>query len=163
MMEKRKKKYQRVLRGKHPNPDFVTNQLLKRPQSKRSGWVYSAVDLSTHLYQGDQFLPTWDETDHLHFVCAKDKHVADILSVKLDASYSDEVKYALFFYLGCPKCGATGQRKIYLDMRDRAAKFQHAYDRGEVYFYVNERKPAKIINIFEEAKKRAKKWKSKAT
>lgn len=154
---KKKQKYQRILRGKHPKPDFVTNQLLKKPRSKRSGWVYSAIDLSTHFYQGDHFLPTWDETDHLHFVCAKCKHVADVLSVKLDANYSDEVKYALFFYLGCPNCGATGQRKIYLDMRDGSAKFQCAFDDGKVYRYGNERKPAHITNIFEEAKKRAEK------
>lgn len=125
---------------------FVTNQLLTEPEA-RGGLIYSVLDRETHLIKGDCFLPTWDTTDHFHFVCEKCKGVADVLMVKFVSDYSDDIKYALFFYLGCRKCGASGQRKIYLDRRPDACVFQVAYDKGYLYFYGRKDESIKKIEL----------------
>lgn len=144
-MEKRLMPYERKTQN-----GFVINKLLKKPKTK-SGVLYSAIDEQSVLIGGSRFLPTWDETDHFHFVCAKCKSVADILQVRFDANYGKDVKYALFFYLGCRKCGATGQRKIYLDRRPRACIFQKAFDDDNIYVYGEKDEPYAVIT-----------WKQKA-
>jgi len=78
--------------------------------------IYQAVN---ELFSSGsrEFIPTWDSTDHLHFCCAKCACAADVLRVGFYPNYPGDAKgtrmYALFIYLGCPKCGATGFRKIY--------------------------------------------------
>jgi len=130
-------------------PDsFIENRLLKKPKTK-GGLMYTALDEESVMIHADHFLPTWDGTDHLHFVCEKCKSVADILTVKFDTSYSSDPKYALFFYLGCRGCGATGQRKIYLDRRAHACRYQVAYQDGKIYLYGNTEKPEKTIAVKE--------------
>ena len=94
---------------------FIMNRFSQKPLA-RGELIYSILDRESYLIRGDHFLPTWDTTDHFHFVCGKCKGVADVLEIRFDPQYGSDVKYALFFYLGCRVCGATGQRKIYLDL-----------------------------------------------
>jgi hypothetical protein len=124
---------------------FVINRFLKKPKA-RGGLIYTALDEETVSIHGGRFLPTWDSTDHFHFICEECKSVADVLRVKFDANYGGGVKYALFFYLGCRKCGASGQRKIYLDRRRNACKFQRAHDEGKVYIYADGDQPNSVIS-----------------
>lgn len=125
---------------------FITNRLLVKPKT-RGGIIYSALDPETHHIGGGVFLPTWDTTDHLHFACTSCKSVADVLQVHFDANYSDDVKYALFFYLGCRGCGATGQRKVYLDDRPDMCAFQIAYHQHTIYVYESDEKPCDVIEL----------------
>ncbi|MEM2904994.1 MAG: hypothetical protein QW587_04565 [Candidatus Bathyarchaeia archaeon] len=125
--------------SKYPD-GFIVNRFLKRPKAKE-GLIYTILDENALSIDGAHFIPSWDSTDHLHFVCGRCKGVADVLQVKLDASYAADVRYALFFYLGCRLCGATGQRKVYLDRRGDACKFQHAHDGGNIYIYGESEKP----------------------
>ncbi|RLI19017.1 hypothetical protein DRO54_09280 [Candidatus Bathyarchaeota archaeon] len=134
---------------KHHN-GFIENKLLKKPKV-RGGIIYSAVN--HRCIHGGRFLPTWDGTDHFHFVCAKCKGVADVLAVKFCTDYGGGVKYALFFYLGCRKCGATGQRKIYLDRRPDACMFQIAFDGENVYYYREADEPYTVITLKEKTVK----------
>lgn len=123
---------------------FIINRLLKKAKT-RGGLIYTALDGESYSIGGDVFLPTWDSTDHFHFVCKKCKAVADVLAVKFNTRYGGGVKHALFFYLGCRKCGATGQRKIYLDRRVDACLFQHACDKGNVYIYGKKEEPERTV------------------
>ena len=125
---------------------FILNKLLRAPKHMRDGFWYSAVDEEALAIGGGVFLPTWDDTDHFHFVCKACKCVADVLGVRFKGKYGEDVDHALFFYLGCPSCGQTGQRKIYLDIRDRACLFQHTYDKGKVYIYGKKREPKYVID-----------------
>ena len=132
-------------------PDgFIINELLKKPKA-RGGVIYSAINEEAISIHANRFLPTWDDTDHFHFVCAKCKGVADVLQVRFDTNYSKDVKYALFFYLGCRKCGSTGQRKIYLDRRPRACVFQIAFDGDDIYLYGEKDEPYAVITWKEKA------------
>jgi len=130
-------------------PDgFITNKFLEKPKTK-GGIIYSAIDNESITIHGDVFVPTWNTTDHLHFACQKCKSVADVLRVELADNYSSDARYALFFYLGCRRCGATGQRKIYLDRRAKACVFQHTYDESKIYLYEKEDQPYSIIACVE--------------
>lgn len=130
------------------NKVFYKYNFLKKPKYTRKEWIYQAVDKHHLFIRGGTFLPTWDTTDHLHFVCAECKSVADILAVRFVPNYSkSDVKFALYFYLACPKCGATGQRKIYLDIRDNAACCQSTCDDKYLYFYADKREPFKISSL----------------
>jgi len=131
----------------------VLNRLLLKPRYKK-GFVYTHVDPEYLAIHGNRFLPTWDGTDHFHFVCWECKSVADVLAVKLDPNYGSDVKFALFFYLGCSRCGKTGQRKIYLDIRNDAAKFQRTFDAGSLYCYGNERAPYSVVDFIPSEVKR---------
>jgi hypothetical protein len=128
---------------------FIRNRLLEKPKT-RGGVIYTILDHESFLIGGTTFLPTWDSTDHLHFVCAGCNGVADILTVHFDAHYRSDVKYALFFYLGCRRCGATGQRKMYLDRRPSACKYQTAYDGKHLYIYGNREQPDGIVDLKQE-------------
>ena len=130
-------------------PDgFITNKLLKKAKTK-AGIIYSAIDEESVLIHGSVFLPTWDTTDHLHFVCRRCKSVADILQVKFDDNYASDPKYALFFYLGCRKCGVTGQRKVYLDRAADACQYQKTYDEDKIYVYSDAEDLHGIVEITE--------------
>jgi len=107
---------------------FIMNRFSQKPLA-RGELIYSILDRESYLIRGDHFLPTWDTTDHFHFVCGKCKGVADVLEIRFDPQYGSDVKYALFFYLGCRVCGATGQRKIYLDRRPDLCYCQQTFDK----------------------------------
>ncbi|MEM4497583.1 MAG: hypothetical protein QW692_02015 [Nitrososphaerota archaeon] len=125
---------------------FVRNKLMRKPVYK-AGFIYRNVEEDSILIKGDIFIPTWDDTDHFHFVCAKCKSVAHVLAIDLRSPRTLGFPgFSLRFMLGCPDCGATGQRKIYLEIRDDSAKFQKAFDEGKIYFYADKRKPAAIID-----------------
>lgn len=134
---------------KKPAYENEFTRILKKAKFK-SRTIYSILDSEHDFIDGNFFLPTWDSTDHLHFVCMSCRTVADILEVKTDLTYSpypSNPMYTLYFYLGCPECGATGKRKVYLDRRDRACIYQHTYDSGEVFVYGENRKPASVIKM----------------
>ena len=89
---------------------------LKTPRHTRAKMIYQGVNELLSVGSSD-FIPTWDLTDHFHFCCAKCACIADVLQVRFYPNYVGDSKgtklYALFIFLGCPKCGATGFRKIY--------------------------------------------------
>jgi hypothetical protein len=125
------KAYQRAF-----SDGFIANAFLKTPSHMSGGTIYSVVDEKTIDINGDHFLPTFDSTDHLSFVCEECKTVADVLAVLFDPNYSrPNPRFALFFYLGCPKCGASGQRKIYLDEIERRAFCHMVWHKGKLYSY----------------------------
>lgn len=140
-MTQKVKAYQQIFKD-----GFGTNRLLKKPKT-RGGLIYTTVDPDTVMTHGGCFLPTWDGTDHFHFVCRRCKTVADILQVIFNPNYGGGVKYSLHFILGCPRCGITGQRKIYLDIRDKACKFQQTFDEHKMFIYGDKREPERIIEI----------------
>jgi len=128
---------------------WISNEHLKTPKITRARLIYSLIDPETELIHGDIFLPTWDSTDHLFFICEKCKTAADVLHVMFDPHYAKppNPSYALFFRLGCPKCGASGQRKIYLDRRDDPAFAHNTYDENSLYIYGRERRPYEVIKM----------------
>lgn len=93
---------------------FGCNIPLKKPKHTRSQLIYSNVnELASTGFSN--FIPSWDSTDHFHFCCGDCGIMADVLQVMFYPRYAEDGKlYALFVYLGCPKCGTTGFRKIYL-------------------------------------------------
>lgn len=130
------------------SPAYVnTGAKIAGKPRRRNGEVYSILDREYHFIGGGEFDPTWDTTDHFHFICHACLTAADVLEVKLHSPYGGGIKYALFFYLGCPKCGATGQRKIYLDHRDDACLFQTTYIGGEVLIYGRKRQPERWVKL----------------
>ena len=58
--------------------------------------------------KGENFIPAWDDTDHMQFVCFYCKKIAIVQGVKL----SDNV---LRFILRCPDGHANNLRKMYLN------------------------------------------------
>jgi len=127
-------------------PRNLRIRLLKNAVAK-AGKIYSILGRGSHFIGGGHFLPTWDETDHFNFVCQKCKGVADVLQVKHYDNYSNEVKHALFFYFGCRVCGATGQRKMYLDRRPDACYHQQTFDNNRLYLYGKGDKPEESIDL----------------
>ena len=101
-------------------PEYVElgcNIPLETPRHTKRKTIYQAVNKLSSK-GGSDFIPMWDSTDHFNFCCAKCGCAADVLEVDFYPNYSGDAKgtkmYALFIFLGCPKCGATGFRKIYL-------------------------------------------------
>lgn len=88
------------------------NEPLKTPRRTRARTIFQSVDIL--LTHGEHFTPAWDSTDHMTFKCDACKTVADVLAVQFVPHY-DIAGSVLYFRLGCPKCGKTGQRKIYLE------------------------------------------------
>ena len=64
-------------------------------------------------FKDGSFVPVFDQTDHFHFVCVKCHEVADVLWVERNDGYANTP--TIYFILRCPKCGAQGFRKIYLE------------------------------------------------
>lgn len=54
-----------------------------------------------------------DCTDHFWFTCEKCGDRAEVKRVFRDDNYANTP--TIYFYLKCPRCGITGQRKIYLE------------------------------------------------
>ena len=127
---------------------FTFNKLLKKPNAK-GGIVYNVIEKESTFFEGDRFLPIWDSTDHLSFACQKCRSVADVLRIKFNKKYSrpPNPRFALFFYLGCPNCGRSGQRKIYLDLTLTRWPNQITFDEDKIYVYDNERKPIQIVEV----------------
>jgi len=126
---------------------YISNDLLRNPRTIRGDKiVYSAVNLETLHIMSGEFTPSWDSTDHFHFVCDRCGVVADILQVRYVPNYPN-VSYALFFYLGCVKCGATGQRKIYLARRSKPARFHETLIGNEILIFGDGREPDKRMRI----------------
>ena len=91
---------------------YGQNEPLKTPRRTRARTIFQSVDIVQT--QGEHFIPTWDSTDHLAFKCDTCKTPADVIAVQFLPHY-DSSGSVLYFRLGCPKCGKTGQRKIYLE------------------------------------------------
>ena len=58
--------------------------------------------------KGQNFIPAWDDTDHIQFVCYYCKKIAIIQGVQLSGS-------VLYFFLRCPDGHAHNFRKMYLN------------------------------------------------
>jgi len=63
-------------------------------------------------------VPVFDSTDHFAWACTKCKEIAQVKLVKRDDSYAQEP--TLYFFLVCPKCETTTQKKIYLEDTDKS-------------------------------------------
>jgi len=130
---------------------YVSNRLLRTPKTIRDERVvYSAVDPETLAIRGGDFVPSWDSTDHFHWICQRCKVVTDVLQVRYMPGYSNgegSRLYALFFYLGCVKCGATGHRKIYLARRPKPARFHETLIDNEILIFGDGRDPEKRLRI----------------
>jgi len=127
----------------------------KKPFKTRARTIYLAVD--NLMIQGDEFLPTWDTTDHFHFVCAGCHCVANVYEIIFVPKYSGQVGASLHFFLSCPECEKSGQRKIYLKMRSASCKFQQTFTHdGKVLQYGKERTPYAEIQYVPEKRKRKK-------
>jgi len=100
---------------------FTINKPLEKPLLRyKGGFIYLSIDPKSYLIGNGRFVPTFDDTDHLQFACANCFSIADILAVIRKGD-------VIYFWLGCPKCGKTGQRKIYLSKGLRRAFCHHAY------------------------------------
>jgi hypothetical protein len=122
----------------------MKNDRLKEPKRIRKhkeAIVYSLLDMDgCVLIGGAHFLPTWDSTDHFNFACDCGA-IAEIVEVKYRPDYPVE-EDTLFFYLECPKCGRTGQRKTYLKYRERMAFCQRTFtNQNEELRYFNKNEP----------------------
>jgi len=92
-------------------PAYETQfNVLRKKAVSKPGLVFSLLDPVIHTVGGDSPKPVYDNTDHLQFQCEKCSALVDMLDVRLDHHGRD---YTLFLFLGCPKCGASGARKIY--------------------------------------------------
>lgn len=118
---------------------------LRKPRHTKTRVIYTAVEnLSTH---GGRFLPTWDDTDHLHFACGNCHGMADVLGVEFYPRYRGNGElYALFFWLGCPDCGNTGFRKIYLKPSSIFGQECFTYD-DRVLVYADDKKPVGQVKL----------------
>jgi hypothetical protein len=117
-----------------------TRKIASQPTA-RNGVAYSILDPEKQgMVEGDCFVPTWDNTDHLHFACENCRSISDILEVRLTISTRNSF-HILHIFLGCPTCGATGQRKIYLDRRPNSGAFQKTLLKNQLLVYGNERIP----------------------
>lgn len=120
------------------------NEPRKKPWKTTARLIYQCV--SNLITQGEDFIPTWDNTDHLNFVCEECHAKATILAVEFFPNIN-EVGATLYFRLKCPSCKRTGQRKIYLETKD--APFQQALDySNQLLLYTRDKqKPVKIIQL----------------
>jgi len=89
------------------------------------------------------FIPTWDATDHLAFACGRCGTIANINKVNFDPDHSKDVKYVLYIFMTCPKCGGHNYRKIFLDYdMERPALFHYtAFVEGKITHYGTDREP----------------------
>jgi hypothetical protein len=116
--------------------EYDLNQFLDKPKNTTANMIYNIIDDETILIKADNFIPSWDSTDHFKFVCRDCKNPADVLRVWFYNNKKRDVKNILYFYLGCPKCGNTGIRKIYLDrVWDRPVFCHKVYDDLCLYYY----------------------------
>ena len=94
------------------------NKLLKTPIApKCTKTIYRVVNSILSEGHGDQFIPTWDTTDHFHFACEKCETMLDVLQVDF-SPYPEDAEgkqklYALMLFMACPNCKKTGMRKMY--------------------------------------------------
>jgi len=123
------------------------NEPLKKPKKTTARLIFQSV--TNILTQGEDFIPTWDTTDHLNFVCAECHAKATILAVEFYPNIN-AVGAALYFRLKCPNCKNTGQRKIYLETKD--APFQQALNyKNQLLLYTrHKQKPVKTIQLKQE-------------
>jgi len=94
--------------------EYMLSRKEKYPK-KHEFVIYSTIPRGYPYYiraDGD-FIPVFDSTDHFHFACSRCKEIACVVMVRRHDSYADTP--TIYFYLKCPKCGAEGQRKIYLE------------------------------------------------
>ena len=82
---------------------------------KRRFVIYSTIPRGFPYYigGGGNFIPVFDDTDHFHFACSRCREIACVVMVERRDYYANTP--TIYFYLKCPKCGAEGQRKIYLE------------------------------------------------
>ena len=71
----------------------------------------------------------WDSTDHFNFICNKCGNIPNVSSASFDIV---EFYPTLRFYLLCPGCGMSGQRKIYCN-DDRGIRMMRATEMERVY------------------------------
>jgi hypothetical protein len=104
------------------------NNPLRTPKYTRARILYQSVD--ELMSEGNSnFIPTWDSTDHFHFCCADCRVMADVLQARFLPYPIDEMGkkkiFAIMLFLGCPKCGSTGMRKMYF--KPTSFMGHHAY------------------------------------
>lgn len=120
------------------------NEPRKKPHKTTARLIYQCV--TNLITQGEDFIPTWDTTDHLSFACEECHTKATILAVEFYPNLPP-VGATLYFRLKCPSCKRTGQRKIYLEIKD--APFQQALDYNHrlLLYARDKQKPVKMIQL----------------
>lgn len=124
---------------------WLTNRPLPKPKAK-GGIIYSTIDEETIFIDGQSFSIAYDDTDHFSFVCDGCHHIVEVLQVKFVTNCADDQKFALFFYLGCPQCGATGQRKIYFGTMDAFCQYVFM-DNNKLLVYGRSGKPDRSVSF----------------
>jgi hypothetical protein len=76
----------------------------------RKQTLYSTLRPTFHNLGNAPFVPEYDGSHNMAFACEKCTSKADVLEVRFD----DRSGGSFYFWLGCPSCGATGLRKLYL-------------------------------------------------
>jgi hypothetical protein len=90
-------------------PAYVTSKYMLRKVGiiRQQQILYSLLRPTSQKLGMDRFVPEYDSSYNMRFACGKCKAPADILEVRFRNDPG-----SIYFYLGCPKCGATGLRKI---------------------------------------------------
>jgi hypothetical protein len=84
-----------------------------KPRGKQGTLFIQVLRDETYIRM-DTFKPIYDGTDHMEFECMLCGGLVDVIQVEM-RQYRRVGAFDLYFYLSCPICGASGQRKIYLD------------------------------------------------
>jgi len=103
----------------------------------------------------NNFLPTWDYTDHFSFCCENCVVEAEILGVDFrNIPCKDYELFVIYFRLGCQECGETGYRKISFENPHRHSSFHHTFDcRMNTLFHFKNGRPYQAIKMRIEKKR----------
>lgn len=93
-------------------PAYATDKYMLRKTRLigRKQTLYSVLRPTFHNLGSDHFIPEYDGSHNMAFACEKCAAKADVLEVRFD----DQSGGQFYFWLGCPNCGVTGLRKLYL-------------------------------------------------
>ena len=111
-----------------------------REKGENAQIIYNILDYDKYVMIGGTiFYPSWDSTDHFSFICGGCHSVADVVKV----FFINKERYdkdALFLYLECRECHATGKRKIYFGPKEEAY-CQIAFIDPNILLYFDSNKP----------------------
>jgi hypothetical protein len=114
----------------------------------KKGWLYAIFNPDETIIRCKRFDPIYDSTDHLNFVCYNCLSIAEVIGIRMISPYGRGIPEALFFYLRCPECDATGQRKIYLVPPGSINYWGQILARGrKIFVYGQGTKPNEEIGV----------------
>lgn len=133
------------------------------PEEHEDGDIIEGLDKGYEDISGDGIVPTWDSTDHMHFMCKNCRNSVRIVSVQAKLTQGmPTIKFGGF----CPNCGKGGSRKTYIRDSEPAnykatyfplntedGELLHFSDKGDSYTPVKEDSTIsknKVIEAIEE-------------